>query len=247
MVLKCIVIDDEPLARECISNYIQEVDFLELQGICKNPLEITKIKDAHLAEVLFLDIQMPRMNGIEFLKSMATKPMVILTTAFPNYALEGFDLNVLDYLLKPITFTRFFKAACKAKEQYLLVSQKKDTNTKEPLETPDHIFIKSANSYRKIYLQDILFIESMQNYIVFRTLDGKKHLTLMTLKQAIQKLNPLQFIQVHKSFVVSIAKIDTIDKEKIAIETFTIPISRSYKTAVMDKILKNNLWKNQSL
>jgi len=214
MVLKCIVIDDEPLARECISNYIKEVDFLELQGACKNPLEITKIKDAHLADVLFLDIQMPRMNGIEFLKSMSTKPMVILTTAFPNYALEGFDLDVLDYLLKPITFTRFFKAANKAKEHYLLLQRKRETPSVETKDTvPDHIFLKCDSSYKKIYIDDILFVKSMQNYVAFHTIDGKKHLSLIPLKEVAKQLDSDVFMQVHKSFIVCVAKIEAVETD----------------------------------
>lgn len=243
MILKCVAIDDEPLARECIANYIREIDFLELVGSCSNPLELSKIQNEQHVDLVFLDVQMPRMNGIEFLKASTNIPMVILTTAFPNYALEGFELDVLDYLLKPITFTRFFKAASKVKEHHLLVSQKKDGDPEEIADQDDHIFIKCDHSYRKIFLKNVLFIESMQNYITFHTSDGKKHLTLIPLKHVIQKLSPDQFIQVHKSFVISITKIDAIDKEKIVIGTFNIPLSRNYRSSVMDKILKNKLWK----
>lgn len=242
-MLTCIVIDDEPLARECISNYINEVDFLELLGCCKNPLEISKIKDSHLADLLFLDIQMPRMNGIEFLKSMATKPMVVITTAFPNYALDGFDLDALDYLLKPITFTRFFKAACKAKEHHHLVHHKEiSTENKEPSKV-DHLFLKCDSSYKKIYLDDILFIKSMQNYVAFHTTDKKKHLSLIPLKDVAKQLDTNIFMQVHKSFIVNISKIQSVESESLQIASHSIPVSRNYRSAIMEKLVNKRILK----
>ncbi|WP_299438415.1 LytTR family DNA-binding domain-containing protein [uncultured Aquimarina sp.] len=243
MILKCIVIDDEPLARECISNYINEVDFLELQGSCNNPLEITKIKSSHEADLLFLDIQMPRMNGIEFLKSMKTKPMVIITTAFPNYALEGFDLDVMDYLLKPVTFTRFFKAVCKVKEQYLLIQNKTDITKNKENPNPDHIFIKCDSSYKKIRFDNILFIKAMQNYVAFHTTDGKKHLSLIPLKEVVKQLDSDIFMQVHKSFIVCIHKIEAIEKEGITIGSHYIPLGRNYRGSIMEKIVNDRILK----
>ncbi|MBW1297745.1 LytR/AlgR family response regulator transcription factor [Aquimarina litoralis] len=243
MVLKCIVIDDEPLARECISNYIAEVDFLELHGCCANPLEITKIKNAHEADLLFLDIQMPRMNGIEFLKSMKSKPMVIITTAFPNYALEGFDLDVMDYLLKPITFTRFFKAVCKVKEQYLLLENKTKSTSNNESSASDYVFIKCDNSYKKIYFDDILFIKSMQNYVAFHTSDGKKYLSLIPLKEVAKQLDSGVFLQVHKSYIVCIHKIESIETEGITIGSHHIPLGRNYKSEIMEKIVHNKILK----
>ncbi|GAA0730357.1 LytTR family DNA-binding domain-containing protein [Aquimarina litoralis] len=243
MVLKCIVIDDEPLARECISNYIAEVDFLTLHGSCSNPLEMTKIKNAHEADLLFLDIQMPRMNGIEFLKSMKSKPMVIITTAFPNYALEGFDLDVMDYLLKPITFTRFFKAVCKVKEQYLLLNNKTETIATNDTTTSDYVFIKCDNSYKKLYFDDILFIKSMQNYVAFHTADGKKYLSLIPLKEVAKQLDSDIFLQVHKSYIVCIHKIDSIEAEGITIASNHIPLGRNYRSKIMEKIVHNKILK----
>ncbi|MFD2561201.1 LytR/AlgR family response regulator transcription factor [Aquimarina rubra] len=243
MVLKCIVIDDEPLARECISNYIKEVEFLELMGSCSNPLELTKIRDSHQADLLFLDIQMPRMNGIEFLKSMKSKPMVVITTAFPNYALDGFDLDVMDYLLKPITFTRFFKAVTKVKEQYLLVQN--NTNVTPDIENckPDHIFLKCDSSYKKIYFDDILFIKSMQNYVAFHTIDGKKHLSLIPLKEVAKQLDSNIFMQVHKSFIVCVHKIEAIEIEGIIMGSYHIPLGRNYKASIMEKIVNDRILK----
>ncbi|WP_108805639.1 LytTR family DNA-binding domain-containing protein [Aquimarina sp. Aq107] len=243
MVLKCIVIDDEPLARECITNYINEVDFLELQGTCSNPLEITKIKNTHEVELLFLDIQMPRMNGIEFLKSMKSKPLVIITTAFPNYALEGFDLDVMDYLLKPITFTRFFKAVCKVKEQYILLQNNTNINSNKENKTANYVFIKCDSSYKKIYFDDILFIKAMQNYVAFHTSDGKKHLSLIPLKEVAKQLNSEMFMQVHKSFIIHIHKIEAIETEGISIKSHHIPLGRNYKEAIMKKIVNDKILK----
>lgn len=243
MVLKCIVIDDEPLARECVSNYINEVDFLELQGSCNNPLEITKIKNTHQADLLFLDIQMPRMNGIEFLKSMKSRPMVIITTAFPNYALDGFDLDVMDYLLKPITFTRFFKAVCKVKEQYLLTQNKTNVTQNQDTSGSDHVFIKCESTYKKIYFDDILFIKSMQNYVAFHTTDGKKHLSLIPLKEVAKQLDSDIFMQVHKSFIVCLHKIEAIETEGITIGSHYIPLGRNYRTSIMEKIVNDRILK----
>ncbi|MHA7059572.1 LytR/AlgR family response regulator transcription factor [Aquimarina sp. M1] len=243
MVLKCIVIDDEPLARECISNYVKEVDFLGLMGSCSNPLEITKIKNAHEADLLFLDIQMPRMNGIEFLKSMKSKPMVVITTAFPNYALAGFDLDVMDYLLKPITFTRFFKAVCKVKEQYLLVQNKTHIMPDQEVSKVDHVFIKCESTFKKIYFDDLLFIKSMQNYVAFHTIDGKKHLSLIPLKEVAKQLDSTIFMRVHKSFIVCVHKIEAIETEGIIIGAHHIPLGRNYRVSVMEKIVKDRVLK----
>lgn len=242
MVLKCVTIDDEPLARECIANYVREVDFLELVGSGNNPLELSKIQEEHEIDLLFLDIQMPRMNGIEFLKSSTNIPMVILTTAFPNYALEGFEFDVLDYLLKPVTFNRFFKAVNKVKEQYQLRNQKMQEDSAFPNDTAEHIFIKCDNAYKKIELKNIRFIEAMQNYVTFHTTGGKKYLTLMPLKSVEKKLDNRLFLKVHKSFIVSISKIDTINNGKIGIGDIQIPLSRNYKKMVMEKVLKNKIW-----
>src|SRR6201994_2647245 len=122
-MINCVIVDDEPLAREGLANYVREVDFLNLAGVCENPLELLPLIDNGTIDLVFLDIQMPKMNGIEFLKIMQKPPMVIITTAYPSYALEGFQLNVLDYLLKPVTFERFFKAASKARDYYRLLSK----------------------------------------------------------------------------------------------------------------------------
>ncbi|WP_299681528.1 LytTR family DNA-binding domain-containing protein [uncultured Dokdonia sp.] len=237
-MIKCIVVDDEPLARECITNYIHEIDFLECIGSYSSVLEVNSsviIKDIDL---LFLDIQMPVINGLDFLKMTVHAPMTILTTAYPNYAIEGFELNVLDYLLKPISFNRFFAAVTKAKNQYAL--QQSDTSIILQ-EEQDCFFIKSDGKYEKIYINDILFVQAMQNYVIIQTTQ-RRYITLLFLKNVIEKLDETAFIRVHKSYVVAISKIDTVESHEIHIKDYKIPLSRNYKKEVIPMIIGNKLW-----
>src|SRR6201992_2541523 len=161
-MINCVIIDDEPLAREGLASYVREIDFLHLVDTCENPLELIKVMNKHTVDLIFLDIQMPKMNGLDFLKAVQQPPIVVITTAFPTYALEGFQLNVLDYLLKPITFDRFFKSANKAKAHHQLLTQSAIAATDKTVQGEDHFFIKCANKYEKIYFEDILYIEAMQ-------------------------------------------------------------------------------------
>jgi len=242
-MIQCIVVDDEPLARECIVNYIHQIDFLECVGICKSALEIDDLLEKHTIDLLFLDIQMPKMNGLEFLKMMERPPMTILTTAYPNYAIEGFDLNVLDYLLKPISFNRFFAAASKAKKQYLLLNQENDM----ALSTEEDacFFIKCDGKYERINLNAILFVEAMQNYVVIHT-EERRYVSLLFLKNVEEKLNAKNFLRVHKSYIVSLSKITTVESHAINIKGHKIPLSRLYKKTVLPKILGNKLWDGNS-
>jgi DNA-binding LytR/AlgR family response regulator len=240
MMLKCVIIDDEPLARECITNYVKEVDFLQLAGTGSNPVDLTLLLDEHDVDLIFLDIQMPVINGIEFLKTVQNPPMVIITTAYPSYALEGFQLDVLDYLLKPITFTRFFKAVSKAKDyQQLLV---RSVATDQPKTTADYFFIKCDYKYERIYFDDILYIQAMQNYVTLYTTKGK-YITLLYLKNVEEKLDKQSFIRVHKSFIVSIPKIEAIENNEIIIQSFRVPISRNYHDQVIGRVVNDRLWK----
>jgi len=239
MILKCAIIDDEPLARECIANYVREIDFLEVVGEGNNPLKLIEIQKEQHLDIIFLDIQMPVMNGMEYLKLSDNRPSVILTTAYPSYALEGFDLNVLDYLLKPITFNRFYKAVKKAWEYHQITN--KNINQELVSETSDYFFVKNDKAYDKIYTKDILFVEGMQNYAAFHTTNGKKHLVLLPLKKVEENLKSNHFFRVHKSFIVSIEKIESVVDNRIHIKKFKIPIGRNYKSQVM-KIIQNKRW-----
>ncbi|MRG43510.1 response regulator [Chitinophaga sp. SYP-B3965] len=233
MTLSCVAIDDEPLARECIVNYVKEVDFLQLTGTGNNPLELTKLLNEKTVDLIFLDIQMPVINGIEFLKMTPHPPMVIITTAYPSFALEGFQLDVLDYLVKPITFNRFFKAVSKARDYHQLVTR---------TDVADHFFIKCDYKYERIYFSEILYIEAMQNYVTIYTTKGK-HVTLLYLRNVEENLDGQSFIRVHKSYIVAIAKIEAIENNEIIIGAFRVPISRNYRDQVIERVVNNKLWK----
>lgn len=239
-MIRCAIIDDEPLARECIAGYVQQVDFLHTVGTGNNPVELSRIAEGDKVDLLFLDIEMPMMNGIEYLRMTADPPMVILTTAYPSYALEGFQLDVIDYLVKPITFSRFYKAATKARDYHQLTLDAGRTNNKGT--SPDYFFVKCDSKFEKIHFSDMLYVEAMQNYVVIHTTKGK-YITLLYLKTIEEKLDPGEFIRVHKSFVVSISKIDSMDNSEINIGAHCIPVSRNYQAEVIDRVVNSRLWK----
>jgi len=240
-MINCVIIDDEPLARKGLREYISDVDFLNLAGEYDNPLKATEMISRGEAQLLFLDIQMPKITGLDFMKTLQRPVPVIFTTAFPQYALDGFDLNALDYLVKPISFDRFLKAALKAKEYYE-VRQKNDIDKTPAAEAGDYFFIKADNKLVKVSFNDILFIEALQNYVVVHTQE-KKLITYLTFKSVEEYLPSSQFIKVHKSFIVSATKIDSIDGNDIRIGQHYIPISRNLKDEVMEKLLKGKFLK----
>lgn len=238
-MINCVIIDDEPLAREGLSNYVREVDFLNLSGTGENPLELLPLMDRQAIDLVFLDIQMPKMNGIEFLKIMQKPPMVVITTAYPSYALEGFQLNVLDYLLKPITFERFFKSAAKARDYHRLLNRPAAESSATT--DDDYFFIKCGTKYEKILFEDILYVEGMQNYVNIYTLKGK-YMTILSLKSLEENLDKKAFIRVHKSYIVAINKIDGIEGNEIFMQNNRIPISRNYREQVIGQVIHKKLW-----
>ena len=240
-MINCVIIDDEPLAREGLANYVREVDFLQLTGTCENPIALMKLLDEYPVDLIFLDIQMPKMNGIDFLKIVQNPPMVIITTAYPSYALEGFQLNVLDYLLKPVTFDRFFKSANKAKDYHRLLTQSAQNGAQKEEPDADYFFIKCGNKYEKIYFEDILYVEGMQNYVTILTTKGK-FMTLLNLKKLEENFDHKYFIRVHKSYIVSIGKIEGVEGNEIFIQTSRIPISRNYREQVIGRVITKRLW-----
>ncbi len=184
---------------------------------------------------------MPKMNGIDFLRILQNPPMIIITTAFSEYALEGFQLNVLDYLLKPITFDRFFKAVARARDYHRLTAKPPSSDPNNLQRGEDFVFIKCSNKFEKIHFADILYIEALQNYVAIHTTRGK-YLTLLYLKNIEQNLDSKAFIRVHKSYIVPIAKIDSIDGNEIRIAAHRIPVSRNYRELVIRQVVNNNLW-----
>lgn len=240
-MLNCVIVDDEPLAREGLADYVKEIDFLQLAGVCINPVELGKLLGSQKIDLMFLDIQMPKMNGIDFLRILPNPPMVIITTAFSEYALDGFQLNVLDYLLKPITFDRFFKAVVRARDYHLLTTKPASADPTSLQRGEDFVFIKCSNKFEKIHFADILYIEALQNYVAIYTTRGK-FLTLLYLKNIEQNLDNKAFIRVHKSYIVPIARIDSIDGNEIRIAEHRVPVSRNYRELVIRQVVNNNLW-----
>jgi DNA-binding LytR/AlgR family response regulator len=230
-----MIIDDEPLARKGLKEYIQEVDFLQLQSEFDSSLKAEKELSGGQVQLVFLDIQMPRITGLEFLKTLYHPPPVVFTTAYPQYALDGFELNAIDYLVKPISFERFLRAAHKVKEYY-------EVRMKNAAGKEDFFFIKADSKLVKLFYDDILFAEALQNYIAIYT-KGKKFITYLTFKAIEEYLPADQFIKIHKSFIISASKIDSIDGNDIRIGDHYIPISRGSRDAVMERLLKGRFLK----
>lgn len=237
MKINCVIIDDEPLARKGMKEYLSDVDFLNLIGEFDSPLKATELISSGEAQLLFLDIQMPKITGLDFFKSLKQPPPVIFTTAYPEYALEGFEVNALDYLVKPISFERFLKAALKAKEFYEI----RETNARYE-GVSDYFFIKADNKLVKILFDHLLYVEALQNYVLIHTTE-KKYMTYLTFKSVEEYLPSEKFLKVHKSYIVSVLKIDSIEGNDILIGNHHIPISRNQKDGVMDKILSNRFLK----
>lgn len=235
MKLKCLIVDDEPLARKGMEEYVKEIAFLELAGSCENAVKAAVYLNEGKIDLMLLDIQMPKLSGIEFLKTLKNPPLVIFTTAFSEYALESYSLDVIDYLVKPIPFDRFLKAVQKAFDFYTL-------KRKAGTETDDFFFIKCDHKFERVNYADVLYVESMQNYSIIHIPD-RKLITYITLSGLEEQLPPTRFLKVHKSFIVSVEKVTALDGHDILIGNARIPISRSIKDEVTDKILGNNLFK----
>jgi two-component system, LytTR family, response regulator len=238
MIINCIVIDDEPLARKGLKEYIADVDFLNLMGEYDNPLKASELLSKGNVQLLFLDIQMPKITGLDFFRSLRHAQPVIFTTAYPEYALDGFELNALDYLVKPVSFERFLKAALKAKEYYEVRQQ----NDKVSAPKEGYFFIKTDNKLVKIFFNEILFVEALQNYVLVHTAD-KKYITYLTFKSIEEYLPAELFIKTHKSYIISASKIHSIEGNYIRIGNHHIPISRKEKEEVMGKLLKGKFLK----
>jgi len=237
--LNCLIIDDEPLARKGLKEYIQDIDFLRLDGECDTPLKATQFLSEGRIQLLFLDIQLPRITGIEFLRSLRQPPPVIFTTAYPEHALEGFELNALDYLVKPVSFERFLRAALKAREYYE-VRQQGTPIVEEQKE--DFFFVKADNKLVRIFFSDVLFVEALQNYVAIHTKE-RKLITYLTFSAVADYLPPDQFIRTHKSYIVAAAHVENIEGNEIRIGNHHIPISRGSRDEVLEKLLKGRFWK----
>ncbi|QKJ32241.1 response regulator transcription factor [Mucilaginibacter mali] len=238
MKLKCLIIDDEPIARKLLQEYIEETDFLELVGTAVNPLKATGLINSMAIDLIFLDINMPKMSGMEFLRSVPNLPMVIMTTAYGQYALDGFELAVVDYLVKPFSLERFLKATQKAFELKTL----KDNKAAPANTEADHFFIKCDGKLEKIVYNNLLYVEAMANYVVLHTVNGKL-IAYLTIKGILEKLPTPQFMQVHKSYVVNAQRINTIDGNTLHLGDARIAMGSSYADGVMGHLLKDKFFK----
>lgn len=247
MILKCIVVDDEPLALDIIADYIAKIPFLELVKCTENAIQALQLVQEGGIDLVFLDVQMPELTGIQFLKIAGNKASFILTTAYSQYALESYDLNVSDYLLKPIAFDRFYKAVEKVrlqhqKSEHLPIATITTLAKPVPTTTPaqDFIFIKTENRIQKIRLDDILYIEGLKDYISIFT-KTERVITLQNMKKMEETLPKGSFIRVHKSYIVAVDKIESIERSRIAIAGKTIPVGDTYREAFFRMIDTKNV------
>jgi DNA-binding LytR/AlgR family response regulator len=233
MNLMCLVIDDEQLARKLLSEYINKVPFLELVGECKNPIEAINYLETTEIDIMFLDIQMPEITGIEFLKTMHHKPVVILTTAYSEYALESYELDVTDYLVKPISFERFLSAVNKAKD---LIELKRKAKTSKGEFKDEYITVQADHKIYRLKLNDIQYIEGLKEYVSYFTA-SQRIIALESLKSLEEKLPSDRFLRIHKSYIVPIDKIKSVEGNQVEIGNKMIPIGRSYRDLVLPRLL----------
>ncbi|WES96455.1 LytTR family DNA-binding domain-containing protein [Chryseobacterium arthrosphaerae] len=234
--MKCLIIDDEPLARFHLKELAGQIDFLSVEGTYATALEAdTKVKESE-TDLLFLDINMPYLNGIDFLEQLENPPLCIFTTAYSEYALEGFRLQVVDYLLKPIAFNRFYQAVNKAQQQFI-INEKLKKNT--PLDDP-FLYVRQSDTFIKVSWVDILYVESMQNYTKLHFKD--KSLVIHQTMKAIEESLPSEhFFRIHKSFLINIIHIDMISGGRLFINKTELPISRTRKEELLNQVVYKKL------
>lgn len=238
MIIKCIAIDDEPLALNKMSNYIVKTPFLELSGTFRSGFEAMDLLSKSNIDLMFVDINMPDINGLDFFKSLQNKPQIIFTTAFSEYAFEGFKVNALDYLLKPIGFNDFLKAANKARNYFETISRQsgKENHGKE------YLFVKSEYKIVKISLDDIIYIEGIREYVRIHLTNGKSIMPLFSLHFLEEQLPSDKFMRVHRSYIVNLEKISTIEHNRIIFDgKVYIPVSEQYKEFFMKFLISHSL------
>jgi len=229
-MLRCIAVDDEPLALELLEDNISKVPNLQLVAKCSNAMEAIKVLQTQSVELIFLDIQMPGLTGLQFIQSLSIRPMIILITAYEKFALEGFNLDVVDYLLKPVSFERFVKACNKAWELYQLKTKPRETTAGK---LPGYIFVNVNYSLLKVVLDDIIWIEGLKDYIKIHLKNTSKPvITRMTMKSIEELLPASRFIRIHKSYIVAMAFITTVRKSTVMIGAAELPVSETYQEAL---------------
>lgn len=230
--IKCIVVDDEPMAREILVSYIEKISNLELIKSCKNALEAFETLNSQKIDLLFLDINMPEVSGLSLAKMIGKESKVIFTTAYRDYAVEGFNLKAVDYLLKPIAFDRFLEAVNTFFDTISIVEEVQETSKTQ---IADFFFVRSERKMVKVNFDDILYVESLSDYVKIHTQDSLI-ITRETITNIEAKLPSQQFLRVHRSYIISLKSIDSYTNELIEIHQKAIPISRKYKDAVLKKL-----------
>lgn len=237
--MRCLVVDDEPLARQLIESYIHRVDGLTLVRSCSNAIEAFTIIQQQQVDLVFLDIQMPQITGIDLLKTLKQRPRIILTTAYREYAVDAYDLDVTDYLLKPILFERFLRSISKIyqlKQPNELVSEE---ISKWPTYEESYTYLKEDREMVKVFLKDILYIESLRDYVRVKT-TSKQIVTYQKISYLEQKLPEGKFIRVHRSFIIALDKVSAFSSTSVKINTHDIPIGRNYKSQALNALNKSN-------
>ncbi len=223
--IKCIIVDDEPLAVSLLENYVEKIPFLEFVFSSENPIEALEYIQKNEVDLVFLDIQMPELSGINFMKIAGDKQKYILTTAYSEYALEGYEHNVVDYLLKPVSFERFYKSALKAQERFSVNESQGES----------HFFVKSSGQQHRINFDEILYVESLKDYVNIKT-ENQEYIILDTLKSLEIQL-PEYFLRIHKSFIINLNKIKSLSSKKvILISDHEVPVGESYKSGFLEKM-----------
>lgn len=235
--LSCVIIDDEPLARELIVEYVEQIDFLQLVGVVKNALEANTLLIQQQIDLIFLDIQMPKMSGLDFLKQLPTQPLVILTTAFPEYALQGYELDVVDYLLKPIALPRFIQAVNKAAKRMNIAQKPQIAIPESAVEPKPFVYLKGQDKMVKVFLHDILYAESVGHYtkVITKQTSPLIHESISVLEE---KFPSNLFLRIHRSFMVNISNIKAFSSNMIEVGEFQVPIGRKYKQLAKDALGK---------
>lgn len=241
MQIKCLAIDDEPLALLQLKSLIEKTQFLQLVAACDGAIDAYNVLNQNEVDVIFVDINMPDLNGLDFVRSLANPPLVVFTTAYSQYAVEGFKVNAIDYLLKPFGMPEFVKSAEKVRHQYELMHQGQQELTPE---TPSNgtLFVKCDYRTIRINVSDIKYVESMSEYLRIHLDNGEKLMTLMSMKRLDEMLPPKDFIRVHRCYIINMNKVKEISKMRILIDADTyLPISDTYKDAVMTYINQRTL------
>ena len=229
-MIRCIAIDDEPLALELLQDNISKVPFLQLIAACDNAIDAMRVMEQQSIDLIFLDIQMPGLTGLQFIQSMTVKPMIILITAYEKYALEGYNLDVTDYLVKPVSLERFIKACNKARELFDLRSANKENAYSS---NPGYIFVNVEYSQVKIMIADILYIEGLKDYIKIHLQSTQRPIiTRMAIKTIEEQLSASSFVRIHRSYIVSIPHITSVRKTSVFIEKIELPVSDNYRDVI---------------